>query len=87
VRELFPNCPTGTEQTIAEHAYLKYSGRAGRSAAAKALDEEAVRLAVTAHVRHTETPYRALLATGWDRYDARRQVEDQARSILVRWEA
>jgi hypothetical protein len=87
VRELFPNCPAGTEQTIAEHACLKYSGRVGRSAAAKALDEKAVRLAVTAHVRHTETPYDDLLANFWDRYDARRQVEDQVRSVLARWEA
>jgi hypothetical protein len=87
VRELFPNCPAGTEQAIAEHACLKYSGRVGRSAAAKALDEKAVRLAVTAHVRHLETPYDELLASGWDRYDARCQVEDQVRSILARWEA
>ena len=44
VRELYPNCPSGTEQTVAEHACLKYSGRVGRSAAAKALDEGAVRM-------------------------------------------
>jgi len=86
VRELFPNCPAGAEQTIAEHACLKYSGRVGRSAAAKALDEKAVRLAVTAHVRHLETPYDKLLASGWDRYDARREVEDQVRSVLNLWE-
>ena len=77
VRALYPKCPLGTEQVIAEHACLKYSGRVGRSAAAKALDENAVRLAVTAHVRHAETSYDELLATGWDRHDARREVEDQ----------
>lgn len=86
VRELFPSCPAETEQAVAEHACLKYSGRVGRSAAAKALDENAVRLAVIAHVRHLETPYDDLLATGWDRHEARREVEDQVRSVLALWE-
>ena len=52
VRELVPRCPDGCERVIAEHACRKYSGRVGRSAGAKALDEEAVWLAVQAHVRH-----------------------------------
>ena len=60
VRELFPSCPPGRELVIAEHACLEYSGRVGRWAAAKALDAEAVRLAVVAHVRHAETDYDAL---------------------------
>ena len=30
VRELFPGCPPGHEIAIAEHAYLKYSGRVAR---------------------------------------------------------
>jgi hypothetical protein len=86
VRELYPNCPPRAERAIAEHACLKYSGRVGRSAAAKALDEEAVRLAVIAHVRHAETPYDELLASGWDRHDARREVEGQVRAVLALWE-
>ena len=86
VRELFPNCPSGTEQTVAEHACLKYSGRVGRCAAAKALDEEAVRLAVAAHARHAETPYGALLAAGCDRHEARRQVAHRTRSLLDTWQ-
>jgi len=85
-RALFPNCPTGRERTIAEHACLKYSRRVGRSAAAKSFDEEAVRLAVVAHVRHLETPYDDLLATGRDRHEARREVEDQVRFVLARWQ-
>jgi hypothetical protein len=55
VRGLFPSCPMNREQAIAEFACLKYSGRVGRSAAAKQLDEDAIRLAVIAHVRHHET--------------------------------
>jgi hypothetical protein len=57
VRELFPSCPAGREQVIAEHACQKYSGRVGRSAGAKSLDEEFGRLAVIAHIRHAETNY------------------------------
>jgi hypothetical protein len=57
IKEIFPKCPEGREQLIAEHACLKYSGRVGRSARAKTNDEEAVRLAVIAHVRQRETNY------------------------------
>ena len=71
---------------IAEHACLKYSGRVGRSAAAKSLDEGAIRLAVTAHVRHAETHYDALLAQGYDRWDARAQVEGGVSRVLSQWE-
>ena len=86
VRELFPGCPTGREQVIAEHACLKYSGRVGRSATAKTLDEAAVRLAVIAHVRHVETAYDELIAAGRDRHEARREIEDQVRFVLAGWQ-
>jgi len=87
VRELFPCCPPGREELIAEHACLKYSGRIGRSAAAKSLEESAVRLAVIAHIRHAETPYDAILARGWERREARNKVDEQVRTVLVAWEA
>jgi hypothetical protein len=86
VRQLYPKCPPETARSIAEHACTKYSGRVGRSAAAKALDENAVRLAVVAHVRHVETRYDRLLMNGWDRVDARVSVEDAVRSMLVKWQ-
>lgn len=86
VRELFPRCPAGREREIAEHACRKYSGRVGRSAAAKTLDEDAVRLAVIAHIRHRETKYDDLLARGHERWDARGDVEDAVREVLTTWE-
>jgi hypothetical protein len=52
VGELFPGCPIEEQRTIAEHACEKYSGRVGRTAAAKVLQASAVDLAVRAHVRH-----------------------------------
>ncbi len=86
VRRLYPKCPAKTAQSIAEHACAKYSGRVGRSAAAKALDENAVRLAVIARVRHVETRYDRLLMSGWDRVEARLCVEDAVRSVLAKWQ-
>jgi predicted CXXCH cytochrome family protein len=85
VRELFPGCPNGRERVIAQHACLKYSGRVGRSATAKALDESAVRLAVRAHVRHRETQYDQLLGRGYDRGEARALVSPEIDAILRRW--
>ena len=85
VREIYSSCPAGRERLIAEHACRKYSGRVGRSAAAKALDEEAVRLAVTAHVRHAETNYDELLLKGIERRDAREMVYPEVSRILDRW--
>jgi hypothetical protein len=87
VRELYPKCPSGREFEIAEHACLKYSGRVGRSAAAKSLEESAVRLAVTAHIRHAETQYDTLLAEGNERGDARDQVKEKVDDILATWQA
>ena len=86
VRELFPAGPTGRERAIAEHACCKYSGRIGRSAAGKGFDEEAIRLAVTAHVRHTETRYDELLAGGEQRREAREEVEEEVLQVLAKWE-
>lgn len=86
IRELFPRCPPGRDTIIAEHACHKYSGRVGRSAAAKSLDEGAVRLAVVAHIRHTETEYDELLASGHARFAARADVEAEVQRLMAKWE-
>ncbi len=85
MRELYPACPKGRERVIAEHACRKYSDRVGRSASAKRLDAEAVRLAVVAHVRHAETTYDELLSQGYERWLARDEVEGQVARVLARW--
>jgi hypothetical protein len=85
VRELFPGCPEGKEMLIAQHACLKYSGRVGRTEAAKRLDEEAVRLAVVAHIRHAETGYDELLARGYERWEARAEVQEAVGRVLAEW--
>ncbi len=86
VRDIFPYCPEDREQVIAEHACRKYSGRVGRSAAAKELEEDAVRLAVAAHVRHAETEYDGLLLRGYGRWEARDRVYLKVSDILDQWE-
>jgi len=86
VRELFPLCPQGREMSIAEHACLKYSGRIGRTATAKDLEEKAIRLAVIAHIRHAETSYDELLAKSNNRAESRFRVNDKVTEILNRWE-
>lgn len=85
VRQLFPGCPLGREMLIARHACQKYSGRVGRSASAKKLDEDAVRLAVRAHIRHAETRYDELLARGYDRSDARSATQEAVDRVLREW--
>lgn len=71
---------------IAEHACRKYSGRVGRSAAAKDLKPKAIRLAVIAHIRHSETAYDRHLADGLSREEARREVQAAIQSVLTSWE-
>ena len=87
IREAFPRIVAAREQKIAEHACLKYSGRIGRSALGKKMDEHAVRLAVIAHIRHTETNYDELLGSGWERSEARRAVAAAVDEILNQWQA
>jgi len=72
--------------SIAEHACLKYSGRIGRSDMGRKLDEQAVRLAVVAHIRHRETNYDELLGGGWERSDARHAVAGLIDEVLSRWQ-
>jgi len=86
IRRQYPGCPDGIETVIAEHACFKHSGRIGRTAAAKNFEEPAIRLAVIAHIRHTETPYDELLAKGFDRHWARGEIQDRVAEVLAAWE-
>ncbi len=86
VRALFPGCPPADAEAIARHACAKYSGRVGRSQAAKAFEPEAIRLAVRAHVRHRYTPYDELLAAGREPFEVRPLVRGRIDEVLARWE-
>jgi hypothetical protein len=82
---LFPGCPPERAEKIARHAGERGSGRVGRSAAGRALDERAVELAVTASVRHEDTPYDELLMSGVPRAEARDRIGDRVDRVLARW--
>ena len=85
IRRLYPGCPDGRAKAIADHAGTRGSGRVGRSAAGRALDEEAVRLAVVASVRHEDTDYDDLLMSGVPRAEARERIRDAIERVLNSW--
>jgi hypothetical protein len=82
---LFPGCPPSRAEQIADHTGLRGSGRVGRSAAGRALDENAVTAAVVASVRHTDTPYDELLMSGVARQDARDRTRPDIDRVLDTW--
>jgi hypothetical protein len=86
IRELYPKCPDDREKEIAEHACQKYSGRVGRTAAAKTFDETTVKLAIIAHIRHALTNYDELLSKGYERFEAREAVNEKVFNILAVWQ-
>jgi hypothetical protein len=57
----------------------------GRSAAGRALDESAVRLAVIARIRHAHTNYDEFLMCGVARLEARAQVREKIDRVLEKW--
>ena len=71
---------------IAEHACRKYSGRVGRTAAAKEFNPEPIRLAVIAHIRHVHTDYDELLMQYADRHEARQRIHSFVSKILYDWQ-
>jgi hypothetical protein len=85
ILRLLPGCPPKRAREIAVHTGRRGSGRVGRSAAGRALDREAVTLAVVAAVRHADTAYDELLMSGVDRDEARRRIESEVEKILKRW--
>ena len=82
---LYPGCPKEEAEAIAEHACRKYSGRVGRSAAAKSLAPETIRLAVVAAIRHQHTRYVSLLMQGVPRAEARAAVSSEIEKCLENW--
>jgi len=85
ITRLFPGCPATRARSIASHASVRGSGRVGRSAAGRALDPEAIELAVAAAVRHEDTRYDALLMSGVERAEARAQVTAEVAQVLAGW--
>jgi hypothetical protein len=85
IQRIFPGCPAAEARAIASHTAQRGSGRVGRTATGRNLDEQALTLAVAAALRHRHTDYDSLLASGLDRGLARQQVRDQVDEMLAKW--
>jgi hypothetical protein len=85
IRQMFPGCPPEEAQAIAAHTSVRGSGRVGRTASGRALEDEALRAAVVASIRHRHTKYDRLLMKRLDRMDARDAVRDDIDRVLESW--
>jgi hypothetical protein len=84
---LFPGCPERRAEQIARHTSQRGSGRVGRSAAGRALNDNAITLSIAASVRHEDTEYDRLLIAGVPRIEARERVRPAVDRVLDRWRA
>jgi hypothetical protein len=82
---LYPGISRDRAEEIAGHTGTRGSDRVGRSAAGRALDPGALRLAVAASVRHRDTGYDELLMSGVDRAEARSLVREEVERVLESW--
>ena len=82
---LFPSCPKRRAEQIALHTGQRGSGRVGRSAAGRALDDNAITLSVVASIRHEDTDYNRLLMAGVPRIEARERVRIAVHRVLDLW--
>lgn len=86
ILRLYPSCPRNRAEEIARHAFIRGSGRVGRTAAGRDLEPEALNLAVAAAVRHVDTPYDELLMAGMDRLEARAHVQAEVERVMSGWQ-
>lgn len=85
IARLYPGCPEQRAQAIAGHTALRGSGRVGRSAAGRVLDEQAITLAVLASIRHEDTDYDDLLMSGVGREEARERIRPAVDRVVAAW--
>lgn len=76
--------PAESLEEIIKHAFLKGSGRVGRTTT-KSEERKAI-LAVEAHIRHVHTPYEEFLRKGMKRQKAREAVWEKVRAIRDTWQ-
>lgn len=85
IQLMFPGCPIEEARAIAAHTSVRGSGRIGRTSGGRALEEEALRVAVVAAIRHRHTKYDRLLMRGVGRMEARDAVREEIDRVLQRW--
>ena len=85
IRQMFPGCPPEEARAIAAHTSVRGSGRVGRTGSGRALDEDVLRAAVVAAIRHRHTKYDRLLMRGLNRMHARDAVRADIDRVLECW--
>jgi hypothetical protein len=85
IASMFPRCPRERAEQIARHAAARGSGRVGRYAGGRKLEDWALELAVTASIRHRDTTYDELLMAGMDRNEARQLVRGKVEQVIDAW--
>ena len=84
LRKRYPKMPLMDLEKVLSHAFLKGSGRVGRTSGQSA--ERRASLAVGAHVRHTYTDYEGLLNRGeMSREQARDVVWKKVEEVKLNW--
>ena len=83
IRSQFPAMPESVAETIVAHAFAVGSGRVGRTSLLD--DRRKIELAVRAHIRHCETDYEELLASGAERDWASLSVQEEIEQIYRVW--
>ena len=84
--DLYPKIFPKEAFKIASHTAIRRSGCVGRSAVGRQLDEQALKLATIARIRHSHSDYDELLMTGWEQYEARKAVNPKVNDILWDWQ-
>ena len=83
MQKIFPQAPAKEIEAAVKRAYLKSSGRVGRTSSLTA--EQKATLAMIAHIRHSKTFYDQLLRTGVGRSEARERVEQYVTQAVNMW--
>jgi hypothetical protein len=84
LQKRYPNMPSSDLEQVLNHAFMKGSGRVGRTNGQGV--ERRASLAVGAHVRHTYTDYDGLLNRGEvSREQARDLVWKTVRDVKLGW--
>lgn len=87
ILQRYPSCPAEEAHRVASHTAQRGSGRVGRSAGGRALEPDAIDLAVIAWIRHQHTDYDTLLMRGTDRSSARQAILPAIECVLSQWSA
>ena len=83
LKQMLPGIPEDDAENVVKRAFEVGSGRVGRTSSLT--DEEKLRIATLAHIRHCHTDYEAMLDDGIDREEARECVAGKIQRVYDKW--